>query len=144
MGADTAVVFEVAGRPRPKGSKSIGMTKDGRAFLRESGFVNLGPWQKAVKAAAKAAMAARSPMDTAMSVVLTFRFDRPASHGDRLTWPTGRTVAADVDKATRAVLDCLSGIVYVDDSLVVSLVARKQWGPAGVHVWVNHAPGTVD
>jgi Holliday junction resolvase RusA-like endonuclease len=45
----------------------------------------------------------------------------------------------DIDKIPRAVLDALTGIVYVDDKNAVGLVSSKVWGPEGVDVVVEIA-----
>ena len=37
-------------------------------------------------------------------------------------------IAPDIDKLTRAVLDAMTGIVYLDDGQVTDLTARKEYG----------------
>jgi crossover junction endodeoxyribonuclease RusA len=47
-------------------------------------------------------------------------------------------VKPDLDKLCRSVLDALTGMAYKDDSQVVSLVARKVYGPlTGVEITVG-------
>ena len=48
---------------------------------------------------------------------------------DGMLW---RSVRPDLDKLARAVLDALTGIVWVDDDQVVELAYRKQGGLEGV------------
>ena len=55
-----------------------------------------------------------------------------------LAWPQKpksdhHTTAPDLDKLTRAVLDALTGVLYLDDKQVIELHARKQYAlyPAG-------------
>ncbi|MCR4339570.1 MAG: RusA family crossover junction endodeoxyribonuclease [Gemmatimonadaceae bacterium] len=43
-------------------------------------------------------------------------------------WPTTKP---DADKLTRALLDALTGVAYVDDSQVVHLGIRKEWALTG-------------
>lgn len=64
---------------------------------------------------------------------LTFTFERPKSHvkrnGDlRSGYSEYHVQRPDVDKLCRAILDALTGVVYHDDSQVISLSAVKQWG----------------
>lgn len=148
----TALAFYVPGRPRPQGSKSPGLTKDGRPFMRESGAAQLRPWRKAIRQAAVDALTLRDgqskgpAFDGPVGLVLTFGMRWPASHHGKPTWPTARP---DLDKLARAVLDAITGPVVADDSQVVSLTARKVWAerdvdwPEGLHVWANYSPGFV-
>mgnify|MGYP000390831330 FL=1 len=73
------------------------------------------------------------PMKGAVTIEAVFRFPRP---------PTTKLAAPrlDVDKLARALLDGLTGIVYVDDKQVARLHARKEWGPAGVSVVAVETP----
>lgn len=148
------LVFYVPGRPRPQGSKTPGLTKDGRTFMRESGAAQLRPWRKAIRQAAADAVILQFGRGSSapafgsdpVSLVLTFGMRWPASHHGRRTWPTARP---DVDKLVRAALDAITGPVVADDSQVVSLTARKVWAerdvdwPEGLHVWCNLVPGFV-
>ena len=84
-------------------------------------------------------------------VTLTFRMPRPKSHywtgrrahelrPDAPTWHTSRP---DVDKLTRAVLDALSGVWWVDDSQVAMVTASKAYsddGAPGVHIIAEVLP----
>ena len=88
-------------------------------------------------------MEGQVPTEQALSVELVFFFPRPKSHLTstgmlKASAPTFRAQRPDVDKLTRAVLDALTGIVYVDDCQVVSLLAQKEWGTSpGVHVIIE-------
>jgi len=45
----------------------------------------------------------------------------------------------DLDKLIRAVLDALTGVVYVDDGLVWKLQAHKEYSKRpGVEVWIDY------
>jgi Holliday junction resolvase RusA-like endonuclease len=91
-----------------------------------------------------------------ISLHLVFYFVRPRTHfkTGKKTWnvlredaPLFYTSAPDVDKLARAVLDALSGILFIDDRQVAVLEARKlyartpglwiSWGQA---VDVGHGP----
>ncbi len=60
-----------------------------------------------------------------VSITVDFYFQRPKSAPKKRI---GMTVKPDCDKLTRAILDALTGIVYNDDSQVVSIVANKHYG----------------
>ena len=76
-----------------------------------------------------------------------FHFPRPQAHyrtgkraGElREGVPTWRPVAPDVDKLVRALLDGMAGTVFRNDSQVVELFARKQYGAPCAHVVVYEA-----
>ena len=56
-------------------------------------------------------------------MMLDFYFQRPKS-----VKRAGMTVKPDLDKIIRSTTDALTGIVYVDDSQVVEVSARKHYG----------------
>lgn len=61
----------------------------------------------------------------AVAVEVRFTFLKPASVTRKRTHVV---VRPDADKCLRSTLDALTGILYVDDSQVVEIVARKQYG----------------
>ncbi len=61
---------------------------------------------------------------------MTFRVARPKT--TKLAAPR-----LDLDKLARALLDGMTGVVYVDDKQVVRLVAAKEWGEDGASVTVR-------
>lgn len=98
------------------------------------------PWRSAVASKAFDEWAS-PPTKNPIQMSLTFDFARPKSH-----YRTGRhshlikdaapkrhTNYPDIDKLCRAVLDALAGVVYLDDSQVFLLKAKK--------LWVKDAPG---
>jgi Holliday junction resolvase RusA-like endonuclease len=118
------VAFVVRGDPAPQGSKRAFVAK-GRAIITEDSKKS-APWRDSVAAAAAEAMAGALPIDAAVEVRVTFFFARPASvKPQKRPYPS---VAPDVDKLARAVLDGLTaGGVFRDDSRVVDLLARKRY-----------------
>lgn len=60
-----------------------------------------------------------------VAIELMFTFLKPPSAKKSRTQ---MVVRPDVDKLARACLDACKGILYVDDSQVVEIVARKQYG----------------
>ncbi len=130
----------VYGTIAAKGSRTVGVRRDGRAYTRPASSKEI-PWTDAV---AKQAMWLRGQVEAPAppyAVELAFYFPRPgrAAH----TWPS----RLDVDKAARAVLDGLvRGGLLADDRHVTELRASKRWaataGGECVQVLVEHAEAT--
>jgi Holliday junction resolvase RusA-like endonuclease len=130
----------VYGRPAPGGSKTSGVRKDGRRFVRDSS-TRAAPWKGKVEQAAGEAMIAHglSLLEGALEFVATFYLPRPQSHygarGLRPSAPRYPTTRPDVTKLLRPVEDALTGVVWRDDSQIVKQLARKRYGaPARVEI----------
>ncbi|MCP4903015.1 MAG: RusA family crossover junction endodeoxyribonuclease [bacterium] len=127
------VSFEVFGTPRPKGSKKA-YVMAGKAILVECNQKLLVPWKRLVTAAAVENRPPR-PIKGPVEVTLYFWFERPRAHFRAGKYKDQRKPAApyyhsyrpDIDKLARAVLDCLTGIVYEDDAQVCVLNMRKAY-----------------
>lgn len=136
-----AVQFWVAGVPQPQGSMSAHVV-NGRAVMFSANAKRLKPWRDAVAAQALQAWAIGAwqgaPLEGGVHLRLQFAFVRPASARKRVT----PHVKPDLDKLQRAVLDALTGVVYVDDAQVVSVTASKIYRPSGPGVLV--AVGATD
>lgn len=138
------ISFFVAGRPIAQGSMTAfvvgrrqadGSVAGPRAVVTASNKGMLDQWRRAVQDAAATAMVGIIMSDQPVAVCLSFVLPR----GRTVTrpWPS---VRPDADKLARAILDALTGVVYVDDAQVVRLDARKRYeagasGP-GVHIQV--------
>ena len=89
------------------------------------------PYRANVAIAARAAWV-DVPTNGTVGVSIAFTFVRPASHynakGVLRAGAANHPGKPDIDKLCRAVLDSLTGIIYADDSQVVSLVATKAYG----------------
>lgn len=85
----------------------------------------LGPWRERVALAAYGAMGGRPILS---GVPLHARYDfvmpRPASTPKRLTPPAIKR--PDGDKLERAINDALTGVVFADDSALVSWCGSKR------------------
>ncbi|WP_155138174.1 RusA family crossover junction endodeoxyribonuclease [Roseibium sp. RKSG952] len=79
-------------------------------------------YEKLISVAAASAMKSRRPMECAISVEMTFILK-----GDPETWPISNK-SGDIDNLSKAVLDALNGIVFIDDRLVVETICRKTHG----------------
>jgi len=154
---DERVVFFVAGKPEPAGSKNAFPLKNrytGQWLHDASGrpIVNVvddnpksKDWKKTVAARAREVFHA-FPTTDPLVVWLTFFVVRPLGH-----MGTGRNagmikdsapqypdVKPDVLKLSRAVEDALTGIVWVDDAQIIEEHIRKKYNVTpGVEVRVE-------
>lgn len=120
----------VPGTPAPQGSKR----HVGRGILVESSTA-VGPWRERVALAVH--QAGWQPLAGPVAVDLTFVMPRPKSAPKRSTPPA--TKRPDIDKLTRAILDAISGIGFVDDAQVIELHANKRLADPGCQpgVWIT-------
>ena len=94
----------------------------------------LAAWRSAIALGARHAGAL--PRDGAISIDMTFFMPKP-----KTVTRSHPTVAPDLDKLVRAVLDGLTAIAYKDDSQVTSLIARKDYGErigVDISLWTSH------
>jgi Holliday junction resolvase RusA-like endonuclease len=150
----THLAFEVVGHPEPAGSKrTVPNSPDWR---RRPGVTwkvldanpNADSWKKVVAATARGAMLKHriAVIEGPVWISMVFLVHRPKVHfradgvtlsaeGARHLYPTKKP---DALKLARAVEDALTGIVYVDDAVIVSESLRKQFtvGPEGVQIVV--------
>ena len=136
----TQVSFTVYGEARPAGSKTAGVSKTGRVFVRVASR-GVKSWQGEVRRAAAEAMGGDPLMDGPLAVVFVFVQPRPKSHyGKRGILPSAPVfpiVRPDLLKLARAVEDALTGIVYRDDAQIVSEGLGKRYGePARVEATI--------
>jgi crossover junction endodeoxyribonuclease RusA len=144
---DAACQFWVGGDPRTQGS-FIARTVKGRTYVVPQDDAKLKRWRKSVAAVARGAWAdspyaGRLLDGSAVRLRLQFVFVPPASDPHR-PYPVTRS-SGDLDKLQRAVLDALTGVIYQDDSQVVSVTASKIYRAAspGVLVAVGAADTTM-
>lgn len=120
------ISFFVPGEPIPKGSAKAFMVR-GRAVITHANK-RTKPWERAIVEVAAWQKYERD-RDAPFGVELDFFMPRPKSHQKQknaVKYPSLKR--CDLDKAVRAVLDALTvARVWVDDSRVVSLYARKQF-----------------
>lgn len=121
---------DAKGKQRPRFS-----TQNGRAFTPSATRTREG----IVASLAMDAMAGRPALTSSVEMELTATLPVPKS------WPKKRQAAAlagqerpakkpDLDNIAKLVWDALNGIVYADDSQVVSLIATKTYGPIAATV----------
>ena len=124
------IEFRVPGVAAPQGSKKAFRTRGGRIALVES-CSRVKPYRATVTLAAREVWAEGATHGT-VGVSIAFTFVRPKSHYNAKGVLRANVAThpgkPDIDKLCRAVLDSLTGIIYADDSQVVSLVATKSYG----------------
>ena len=81
----------------------------------------LAAWRSAIALKAKAAGARPTPDP----IEIHLKFIMPKPRTVKRPYPS---VAPDLDKLIRAVLDGLTAIAYIDDGQVVTIVAEKGYG----------------
>lgn len=133
------ISFTVVGTPRTAGSKSIGRTRTGGAFIRGAGKYEK-QWRSQVTDAARESHANRPLIYGPVALHLAFYFARPKSHlslrkgepvGVRPSAPTRHTQKPDCTKMTRALEDALTGVIWQDDSQVIVQTVSKHWANVG-------------
>jgi crossover junction endodeoxyribonuclease RusA len=127
--------IEVFGEPASQGSHSV---INGRIVQVNS--AKHKRWRNAVAFAALDLVTdGWELLDEPLELSVIFYLPRPKTVQDR-TYPA---VMPDVDKLLRAVFDSLSGVIYVDDSRIITVSAQKRYaddrGP-GALIRVNTLP----
>lgn len=128
------VRFMVLGTPVPKGRPR---------FARRGKFVSTySPkttvdYETKVSESAKLAMGASEPLETPVGAYIYITLPVPASYSKKrtqacLSGEERPTKKSDIDNYCKAIFDGMNGIVFVDDSLVVSLHATKVYGTIGM------------
>jgi Holliday junction resolvase RusA-like endonuclease len=128
------VTFMVEGTPVPKGRPR---------FARRGKFVSTySPkttvdYESKVSESARLAMGASDPLETPVGAYIYITLPVPASYSKKRTQAclSGQerpTKKSDIDNYCKAIFDGMNGIVFVDDSLVVSLHATKVYGTIGM------------
>jgi Holliday junction resolvase RusA-like endonuclease len=107
------ISFSCDGIPVPQGSMKV---INGHV-LHSQGSA-LAVWRSTVALSAR--FAGAKPLDGAIGIEIVFRVRRPKTV--KREFPT---VAPDLDKYIRGVLDALTGIAYQDDSQVIDIKAQK-------------------
>ena len=121
------MVFEVFGEPAPKGSRTMGLRKNGTVYTRPA-----HPREKTWTQAVALVCADLTPLDGPYEVQVKFRFTSPAK--PKYKYPS-RT---DIDKLCRSTLDgIVNGGLITDDRHITRLVAQKEYGTEGCIVTVR-------
>ena len=141
--SEARLSYWVAGTPIPQGSKRAWYDdKHKQVRMTEDAGVRHTTWRFELAAGARLAMqeaGLSEPFAEPIYVSLNFTLHRPLSHygsgrNSQQVKPGANDLPVkppDIDKLTRAVLDSMTSIVWVDDAQVVRLHATK----AFVHRW---------
>jgi len=120
------IIFNVDGQPVPQGSMKV---INGHVIHSQGSA--LAAWRSAIALSAKSAGA--KPHVEPVEIELVFTMARP-----RTVTRSEPSVAPDLDKLIRAVLDALTAVAYRDDGQVTRITATKQYGERpGVSVKVG-------
>ena len=114
------ISFSCDGTPVPQGSMKV---INGH-ILHSQGSA-LAVWRSTVALSAR--FAGAKPVEGGVGIEISFRVKKPKTV--KRDYPT---VAPDLDKYIRGVLDALTGIAYQDDSQVIDIKAEKVY---------SHTPG---
>lgn len=131
--------FEVAGKPVAQGSMKAILHKHTKfPMVKPDNEKALKAWRGKVAEEARDRLPdwLLKPLDQPVFVSLVFVRERGDDYlKDGVTLRKGARrypeTAPDVDKLTRAILDALTGVVFVNDSRVVTLVATKRYAEPG-------------
>jgi len=128
--SSAAIEFTIPGAAAPQGSKRAIRLRTGRTVLVESS-ARVKPF-RAVAALAATEAWRGPPYRECVGLEVTFRFVRPKSHYKAAgSLRVGVPLAPgkpDIDKLLRALLDALTGVIYVDDLQVACIWATKEYG----------------
>jgi crossover junction endodeoxyribonuclease RusA len=133
MSATRGVVVEVRGLPKPAGSKRVFLVGkgDARRPVVTDDCRTGKDWRAAVQHEIARAHPG-APLDGPLELSLYFTLPRPGRHLGRRgllpSAPTHPTTKPDVTKLVRAVEDAATGLLWRDDSQVVTQTATKRYG----------------
>jgi Holliday junction resolvase RusA-like endonuclease len=132
------LLFIVRGKPEPGGSKTPGVTNEGRRFVRDSNPA-VKEWRRRIVDKAAEAMEGKELLTGPLRLEVAFYLKRPKGHlgtgrnskavkPSAPEWPITRP---DTTKLLRALEDALKGVVWADDSQVVRQEATKWYALPG-------------
>jgi Holliday junction resolvase RusA-like endonuclease len=121
-----SLTFHVDINPVPKGRPRF--SKAG-GFMRSYTPKKTSDYETEVRTQAQSVMT-REPLETPLAVYLYFRLPIPRSHSKKrqeacLNGSERPTKKPDIDNLAKSVLDGLNGVVWHDDSQIVSLHLTK-------------------
>jgi len=131
------IIFSVEGNPQGKARARF--TKTGHAYTPQKTV----DYENDIAIKAKQAMGSSDPLETPVAVYVYANYAIPASYSNKrkeacLNRSERPTKKPDADNICKAVCDAMNGIVYKDDSQVVSLHFTKRYDTvASVHILVK-------
>jgi Holliday junction resolvase RusA-like endonuclease len=114
-------------------------TKQGKP---STGFTNMRVYQTQIQAALKEIWAGYSPFAGHLQLEFTFARTVPASarkkEPGRTAWKQEHIKKRpDVTNYQKAAEDAMKGIVFYDDSQVVSVTSKKKYTESGGYTWIS-------
>lgn len=138
------IEFVAYGHPQPAGSKTAMRNRHTGKIVVIDAAKQSRPWKSHVASVAGAAVlvAGGQLLEGPLSLRVTFYVPRPKGHygkrGLRASAPGYPAVRPDVTKLLRAVEDACNGVLWRDDSQIVSQHALKLYGePARAEISVR-------
>lgn len=131
------VIYSVYGIPQGKGRPRF--TRQGRAYTPKKTM----DYEEEIRLMAQKAMGSTELLETPVSVYVYCNFPVPQSYSKKRTEACLKgserpTKKPDLDNIAKAFCDAMNGVVYKDDSQVVSLHVTKRYDAiASVHVCVR-------
>jgi Holliday junction resolvase RusA-like endonuclease len=124
-------MFKIYGEPVAKGRPRF--TKQGRTYTP----AKTKKYEDDVRMMAKAAMGSSEPLETPVSVFIHITLPIPQSYSkkrseDCLNGFERPTKRPDLTNIIKSIEDGMNGIVYKDDSQIVSLHSTKVYGTIGL------------
>lgn len=135
------ITFFVPGTPRPGGSKTPGMSKSGKMFVRPANK-ETKIWMAVVSYHARQHYQGEL-LTGVVKASFIFTMKRPKNHyrtnGQLKDWaPLYHASQPDVGKLVRSTEDALSGIIYRDDSQIAVRDEKKIYGEkTGVEILIQ-------
>ena len=135
--------LHVPGDPVPQGSLRS-FERGGRVITKPNNAGRLERWRGDIRQAVGQKMRANGQglVTEPVKMTLRFGFTRPISHltsKGALRKGARALPVPDIDKLSRAVLDALTGVAFVDDGQVAELWALKEYDPGvgGVYISIS-------
>jgi Holliday junction resolvase RusA-like endonuclease len=132
--------FHIDGDPVPKGRPKFTSIA---GFMRTYTPKKTVDYELTVRAAAKAAMGPTDLLETPVGVYLYIRLPIPKSHSKKrkdacLSGQEKPIKKPDIDNLAKSILDGMNGVIWKDDSQIVSLHVTKVYASgAGVDVLIK-------
>jgi Holliday junction resolvase RusA-like endonuclease len=131
-----SISITVAIEAVPKGSvRAFIAPKQNRAIIVQDKHYQLRLYESILRDHLSQAMQEQSLFEGPVRVRIVFNRSRPKSKRKKAMYAATRP---DIDKLARAVLDAMTGIVFVDDAQVAGLIAEKRYADrASVEITVE-------
>lgn len=134
------IIFDVPGDPKGKGRPRF--AKRGK-FTKVYTDQQTLDYENVIRVHASQAIGSSQPLETPINVYLYVRLPIPQSYSKKrkeacLSGSERPTKKPDIDNIAKAFLDAMNGVIYLDDTQVVSLHVNKLYSAVpGVDVMIR-------